>query len=197
MKSIYKYLVLLLMLCSMSKAQSIDGLFFSIGLGSSKADVNIKERYSGFGEEELNGDLGLGFSTKLGYGFNDDIAVYFFINSSLVPGYSKNIDESSLVNSVLGIGVNYYIDSSNIFYLIGGLGTGQFMELKDTGDDIIYGENDIYRGDGYMVGLGVNLYPNIHLEFVSLGTDIDDVVDDKKLRLDTTSTQLLLNYYWY
>lgn len=196
MKNIYRYIVLFFILFNFSKAEAINGLFFSAGLGAAKANIDFEETYSGWNGGNTKDD-GLGVSFKLGYGVSEDIAIYFFINSAIVPGENDGLDENSYVNSVLGLGFNYYLDSSKIFYTIAGLGKGQFMQLKDTGDDIIYGENDIYRGDGYMLGLGINLFPNFHLEFISLGTDIDDVVDDKKLKLESTSTQILLNYYWY
>lgn len=195
MKSLFRYMVVVLFVSGLLKAENIDGLFLSLGGGISSANTELEQTYSSWPSDELKDDDGIGFSFKAGYGVNEDIALYFFINSSFVPGYYS--DDSSLVNSVLGIGFNYYIDSSNTFYTIAGLGKGQFMKIIDTEDMVVYGKDDIYKGDGYMLGLGVNLLSNVHLELVYLGTKIDDTVDNKTLKLETDSTLLLLNYYWY
>ena len=186
---------LLVSICTNAYSEGIDGFFSSFGLGIANTDTEFKQTYDGFNNGELEGEGGLGFSAKIGSGIGDDLAIYFFINSTLVPGFDKDPD-SALVNSVLGIGFNYYIDSSNIFYTIAGMGKGQFMKLTDS-PDVVVGDDDIYQGDGYMLGLGVNLFPNVHLELVYLNTQIDDTQNNNKLVVETKSTMLLLNYYLY
>ena len=58
-------------------------------------------------------------------------------------------------------------------------------------------DDGTYKGDGYILGLGVNLVVHWHLELTHLGTEIDDTVSGNRVKLETESTQLLINYYWY
>lgn len=185
MKRLILNLLVLLGISSNAYGEGIDGLFASFGVGVASTKTDFASAKSGWSTGESGNEMGLAGSFKVGYGVDKDLAVYLFRESSFVFGYDNDPDESSYGNCITGLGFLYYLDSSNIFNTIFGIGEGQFTKVSEADSK---GE----KGGGYVVGLGVNLFPNIHLELSKLETDIDDNID-----LKSESTRLTLNYYWY
>lgn len=165
--------------------EGIDGLFASLGVGVASTQTDFETVNQGWSTGKSDKELGLATSFKVGYGIEKDLAVYLFRDSSFVFGYENDPGESSYGNCITGLGVIYYLDKSNIFYTFFGLGEGQFTKVSDADSK---GE----KGGGYVLGLGVNILPNIHLELSTLETDIDD-----NMKLDSESSRLTLSYYWY
>lgn len=165
--------------------EGIDGLFASLGVGVANTQTDFESVEQGWSTGESEKETGLAASFKVGYGVKKDLAIYLFRESSFVFGYENDPDESSYGNCITGLGVIYYLDNSNIFYTFFGIGEGQFTKVSEADSE---GE----KGGGYVLGLGVNVLPNIHLELSTLETDIDDDV-----KLESESTRLTLNYYWY
>ncbi len=188
MKKIFKYLIVMFLMINFAKAENINGWFVSFGGGFSSASTDFKDGSKSWqsGEQDIDG---LAMSLKLGYGVSDDLTIYLFRNS-VIGKYENDPSDDAYGNCVSGLGFNYYLDSSNIFYIIAGAGEGEFSKVSDAVDDT-------YIGDGYMLGFGVNLTSNWHLELTHLRTDIDDRVDNNRISLETQATQVLINYYWH
>lgn len=186
MKNLVIKMVLLVGLSIGSYANGIDGFFASLGYGISKVDTDFETVQSGWNAGKNETQTGIASSLKLGYGLSDDLAIYLFRDGAFVHDYKNIPNDDIYANCVTGLGVLYYFEPANIFYTFFGMGTGGFTKFTDVDPT----KRD--SGDGYVLGLGVNIIDNIHAEISLLNSEIDTDIE-----IETTATRFIISYYWY
>jgi len=149
-----------------------EGFMLGLGIGAS----SIKTTYTG-GDSR---DIGLATSLKLGYGFNEQLAVYF----GLIGDAYKYDGKDKTVNTVLsGVGVDYYLEENSPFYLTGMVGFGSVNELKNSKSQ---------TGYGFLVGAGYEISKHIALQ-----ADYMKINTNDRLNADTDALRFTVNYTWY
>ena len=147
---------------------------FMLGLGAGVSSV--KTTYTGGNSR----DTGFATSIKLGYGFNEQLAVYLASESAV---YKYNNQGDTVDTSLIGIGLDYYINQNSPFYITGMVGRGSVDELKKT---------KVQTGYGFLIGAGYEISDHIILQ-----ADYMKINTDDKLNADTDSIRLTVNYTWY
>ena len=149
---------------------------FIIGLGAGFHSTNFE--YQG---DDIS-KSGFATSLKIGYGFSEDVTLYYIRNASWFKS-----DDNLHVNGMMGIGSTYYFSPrAETFYLSGAVGLGDFADLDD---------NEAESGFGLMLGAGYELKKHIKLEANMIMSTIDLDYHDEDLT--PTSFQLTINYLWY
>jgi hypothetical protein len=149
---------------------------FIIGLGAGFHSTNF-ELY----DDDIS-KSGFATSLKIGYGFSEDVTLYYIRNAS----WFKSSDDL-YANGIMGIGSTYYFSPrAETFYLSGAIGLGDFTNID---------ESESESGFGLMLGAGYELRKHIKLEANMIMSTIDLDYQDKDLK--PTSFQLTINYLWY
>jgi len=149
-----------------------EGLMLGVGIGAS----SIKTTYTGGNSR----DTGFATSLKLGYGFNEQLAVYFGLTGDT---YKYNGKDKAVNTALSGVGVDYYLEENSPFYLTGMVGFGSVNELKN---------NKSQTGYGFLVGAGYELSKHITLQ-----ADYMKINTDDRLNADTDALRFTVSYTWY
>lgn len=161
-----------------------EGFMISAGAGLAATHSHFKKAYDGW-EEGKEFEVGLATSFKIGYGFTDQFSLFLMRNSSFVFGYDNDPKEDTYGNCLTGVGLNYYLTPQSETYLIAAAGIGQFSKLSES-------DSKSDKGKAFLLGVGYEISPHVHVEGTYLATRVDDDVE-----INSDSLQLTLNYYWY
>ena len=149
-----------------------EGFMLGIGAGVS----SVKTTYTGGNSR----DTSFATSLKLGYGFNEQLAVYLASESGV---YKYNGKGETADTSLIGIGLDYYIDQNSPFYVTGMVGLGSVNKLKKA---------KVQTGYGFLIGAGYEISDHITLQ-----ADYMKINTDDKLNADTDSIRFTARYTWY
>jgi len=149
-----------------------EGFMLGLGIGVSSIQTNI------IGDDSR--DTGFATSLKIGYGLNEQLAVYLSASGDVYKydGKGKSID-----TAISGIGFDYYFDKNAPYYVTAMVGVGRINELKNSDEE---------KGYGFLVGLGYELSQHLSLETSYMKINTDD-----KLDADTDAIRFMVNYTWY
>jgi hypothetical protein len=170
--------VLILLFCS-SAAFSFDGERegFVIGLAIGVANVD----YRSYGRDVS--DTGLATSLKVGYGFDNNVAVYYVRNAS-----TTEAEGYTYMEGISGLGATWYIPGARGVYLLGGVGIGDLTLLYSDYDD---DDTDQETGSAWLFGVGYESRSRHGIEFSLVNVDIDDI------NYKSTAAQLMYSYRFY
>jgi len=152
------------------------GFIIGLGIGATSVSTDVNFKNSTDLDERK---FGLATSFKLGYGFNDQLSLYY---TNQVDWYKFKGESTTL--GLTGIGVDYYFDNNSPFYSTTMIGFGTISDIKD---------NSISRGFAYELGLGYDIAPHMSVEASYMNVNIDEKTAD----VDTGSFRVKFNYTWY
>ncbi len=152
---------------------SKEGFLLGFGVGGTyvSTDVDFKN-----GARLDDKRAGIATSFKLGYGFNEQFALYY---TNQVDWYKFKGDGT--IVGLTGIGVDYYLGAGSPYYATGMIGVGTISDIKDK---------SISRGWAYQVGLGYEVAPHMTIEASYMKINIDE----KIANVDTDSIRVTFNY---
>ncbi len=192
--NIFKCLLTVVILFSASSAMAFDddrdGFFMGFGIG-----VHSLNNDYFFYDSKMQTDSknGLATSFKIGYGFTEQVALYYIRNASWFnDSYSEGYSTSDTLYTIGmgGLGITYYFSSSApSAYLMLASGVGDIsapLESNATSD----------TGCANLFGVGYEFSKHVTSELTLLKADIESSYDSR-LRLESTSLQLTINYVFY
>jgi len=155
---------------------SRQGLVVGLGLGIASVSENIEYTDGNTLDDRT---VGMTTSFKVGYGFNEELMLYFTNQSDW---YTFN--GSSTRVSLTGLGVDYYLDGASPFF---GTAMVGFGSVNDSQNDTSS------TGAAIAIGVGYDVAP--HMSVVTTYMHVS--VDEDYAGIDTDSLQLKFQYTWY
>lgn len=162
---------------------------FILGLGAGFHSTGLDVTYKG--RTASKSKTGLATSFKIGYGVDEQLAIYYVRNASWAYDSDVNYSDVLFSGGISGVGLNYYIEpSARSAYLIGALGFGDFSAPFES-------ENDFptYTGSAFMIGSGFEIKKHVQGEITWLKTNLSN--SNSIFEVSTSSIQFTVNYLFY
>jgi len=180
------FIISTLVAVASNSAQAFDGkrkgFLAGIGIGAHTSNLGYKNP---FVPSSVDSEQKIAASFSLGYGFSNRAVV--FVGGK---GGSVSINNRDASLSVGGFGATFYLSeqSPSVFLtgLIGGA-TVSIDEEDDRFDD---------EGDGWLVGIGIEVTKGLHLELSHARADLSDPINSTN-NYEMESTFATLQYNWY
>jgi len=187
-KNITKYLVTALVLAgSLSTAQAFDGdrKGFQLGLGIG-AHTSAVDNITGVNQgANVESERRLATAFHIGYGFTNQLTVFLGAKGGAVR---MNDVDGSL--AIAGFGATYYLsNSAPSLYLTGLAGSGSLTLETDAKDKDV-------SGSGWLVGVGYEFSPRVHLELTYGQAQLANVADENETT-DLESAFATIQYHLY
>ncbi|RAP30747.1 hypothetical protein DID78_02240 [Candidatus Marinamargulisbacteria bacterium SCGC AG-343-D04] len=157
---------------------------FVLGLGAGGHSTTYKQSF-----EMLSAEVdtsGLSSSVKIGYGFNEQCAVYY-LRDAVWYSMDTMFGEITYVSGIMGVGVTYYFKpTTQTFFVSAGAGIG---DLSAPFEDWLTPST----GSAITLGAGYEFAKHVSVEGKVLSTFIEESGVDN----ETLSFLVSMNYMWY